>query len=138
MFGAVEASALRSPDRLVAKVNIANVRVADSDKKVLGDAECEKLLMRENGSIEHVGGPFARERTAHVRRQGSNVERKPKCDSNPSDGLMPGTGLRFFGGAGRWTANRRREAPALVGGARATPTWEPSLLRHAVTLIESG
>jgi hypothetical protein len=39
-FGAVEASALCGAHRLVAKVDIANARVADSDKQFLRDGEC--------------------------------------------------------------------------------------------------
>ena len=76
-------------------MNIANASVGDSDKKFLGDAECAKRMMWEKRSIEHVEVPFARERNLHMRRlPAANTVRKPKCDSNPSDGRSPARDCR--------------------------------------------
>ena len=69
--------------------------------------------MGKNGSIEHVDGPFAsRKDRPRATTPGSNTEQEPKCDSNPSDGRTPGTGLpsgdeEGLGGEGKWVECER-------------------------------
>jgi len=46
-LGAVEASALRRPHRLVAKVNIAHPGLAHSEQELLRDAKRVQLVMRK-------------------------------------------------------------------------------------------
>ena len=95
-LSAVETGALCGAQSLVAKVCIAHCRVADSDEQLLRDAECETLVMREKTSNRACEGSFgSRKDPPRAPTPGSNTEREVKCDSNPSDGLMPGTGLQL-------------------------------------------
>ena len=76
-LGAVETSALSSAQSLIAEVSIANGRIAQGNKQLRSDAECEQPVMGKKRSIEHVEGPFAQERTLHMRRpQGFQIRAK--------------------------------------------------------------